>query len=67
MKKICDWCGAVLYEGDTPDTRIHHSICAQCVGKIDQQIDAYKRGVRSERLAPSDHVRRLRRDEKDLT
>ena len=38
LKKVCSWCGIVIYTGSVPDAVITHSICAICVAKIEEQM-----------------------------
>ena len=38
MKRICSWCGLVMYVGSTRDAIITHSICEQCIKKIEKQM-----------------------------
>ncbi len=38
MKRVCSWCGLVMFVGSTSDTIITHSICEQCVKKIEKQM-----------------------------
>ena len=35
-----------MWEGLVADALVTHSICAACMMKVDQQIDAYKRGMK---------------------
>ncbi len=38
MKRVCSWCGVVMSVGSTSDAIITHSICEQCVKKIEKQM-----------------------------
>ena len=43
VKRICSWCGSVVFVGSTADAAITHTICASCMAKIEREIEESQR------------------------